>query len=124
MVWKGVKLVEKFWEVISTNDFRTVGSLLPDDFVLEYPQSGEQTRGRDNYATLNEECPPPGRWTFTGNRIVGNDQEAVSDGSVSDGVQHARAISFFEFRDCKVVKIVEYWPDPFPAREDRGHLWM
>ena len=64
---------------MATNDFRSVGSVLSDDFVLEDPQSGERIRGRDNYAALNEEYHAHGRWTFNINRIVGNDREAVTD---------------------------------------------
>lgn len=117
-----IQIVQKFWELMATNNFRSIGSLLADDFGLEYPQSGERIRGRDNYAALNEEYPAHGRWTFTVNKLVGGDKEAVSDVSVSDGVQNARAISFFEIRDGKIVKIVEYWPDSFPARDDRRQL--
>jgi ketosteroid isomerase-like protein len=119
---KPVEVVKKFWELMATNDFRLVGSLLADDFVLEYPQSGERIRGRDNYAALNEEYPAHGRWTFTVNQLVANDEKAASDVSVSDGVQNARAISFFEIRNGKIVKMIEYWPEPFPASDDRKHL--
>jgi ketosteroid isomerase-like protein len=115
-------LVKKFWQLMATNDFQSVGSILSDDFVLEWPQSGERIRGRDNYAAMNEQYPAHGRWTFTVNRLVGNNDEAVSDVTVSDGVQVARAISFFEARDGKINKMVEYWPEPFAARDDRRHL--
>ena len=117
-----LQIVQKFWELMGTNDFRSVGSLLADHFVLEYPQSGERIRGRENYAAMNEEYPAHGRWTFTVNKLVAGDEEVVSDVLVSDGVQNARAISFFEIRDGRIVRIVEYWPDPFPARADRKHL--
>jgi ketosteroid isomerase-like protein len=119
---KAVHLVEEFWRLMKTNDFRSVGSVLSDDFVLEWPQSNERIRGRDNYATMNKEYPAHGRWQFTVLRIVGNEFEAVSDVSVSDGVQHARAVSFFSIRDEKITKMIEFWPDPFPARDDRKHL--
>lgn len=119
---KAVKLVEQFWEAMKTNNFRSVGSLLSDDFVLDWPQSNERIRGRDNFAAMNEEYPAHGLWQFTVNRIVGNDSAAVSDVSVTDGVQTARAISFFSVQDEKIVKLVEFWPEPFPARDDRKHL--
>ena len=64
---------------MKTNDFRSVGSVLSDDFVLEWPQSNERIRGRDNYTTMNAEYPAHGRWQFTVQRIVGNESEAVSD---------------------------------------------
>jgi ketosteroid isomerase-like protein len=122
MSMNAVSLVEQYWQLMTSNDFRSVGSVLSDDFVLDWPQSNERIRGRDNYATMNEEYPAHGRWQFTVNRIVGNDSEAVSDVAVTDGVQHARAITFFSIRDQRIVKIVEFWPEPFPARDDRKHL--
>ena len=105
-----------------TNDFKSVGALLADSFVLDWPQSNERIRGRDKFAAMNEEYPAHGRWKFEVNRIVGAEFEAVSDVSVSDGVQHARAISFFTVEKGLVAKIVEFWPDKYPAPQNRKHL--
>jgi hypothetical protein len=117
-----VEIANKFWELMGSNNFRSVGAVLSDDFVLDWPQSNERIRGRDNFAAMNEEYPAHGRWTFTINRIFGNDFEAVSDVSVTDGVQHARAVSFFVVKDDKIASMVEYWPDNYPAPENRKHL--
>jgi len=105
-----------------TNDFRSVGSLLSDDFVLDWPQSKERIRGRDNFAAMNEEYPAHGRWMFTINRLVGNEHEAVSDVSVTDGVQTARVITFFMVENGKIARAVEFWPDSYAAPENRRHL--
>jgi SnoaL-like domain len=117
-----VDVVKKFWELMATNDFQSVGSVLSDEFVLDWPQSNERIRGRQNFAQMNLEYPAHGRWQFTIHRIVGNDREAVSDVSVTDGVQHARAISFFTVTDDQIIKMVEFWPDPFSAAANRAHL--
>lgn len=119
---KAVEVVRKFWELMKSNDFRSVGAILGDDYVLEWPQSAERIRGRDNFAAMNEQYPAHGPWRFTVNRVVGNDGEAVSDVSVTDGVQSARAISFFTVAGGKVVKMVEFWPDSYEAPENRKHL--
>ena len=71
---------------------------------------------------MNEEYPAQGRWQFTINRIGGNDIEAVSDVSVTDGVQNATVISFCTMRDGKISRMVEFWPEPFPAPDNRRHL--
>jgi len=117
-----VKIVERFWELMATNDFRSVGSVLGAEFVLEWPQSRERIRGGDNFAAMNEEYPRHGRWEFAINRIFGNDDEAVSDVWVTDGVQKARVISFFSVRNGTIVKMVEFWPEDYPAPENRKHL--
>jgi hypothetical protein len=49
--------------------------------------------------------------------------EAVSDVSVSDGVQSARAISFFSLSGGRIVRLVEYWPEPFAAPAHSARTW-
>ncbi len=117
-----VEVANRFWELMKTNDFRSVGSLMSDDFTLEWPQSNERIRGRDNFAAMNEEYPAHGRWEFTVNRLFGNEDEAVSDVSVTDGVQRARAITLFSVVGGQIVKIVEFWPESFEAQPNRRHL--
>jgi Ketosteroid isomerase-related protein len=117
-----VEVVKKYWSLMQSNDFQSVGQVLSDDFVVEWPQSGERIRGRENFAAMNEEYPAHGRWRFTINRILGDDVQAVTDVSLTDGIQVARAISFFSIADGKIQKMVEFWPDPFPAEENRKHL--
>lgn len=122
MTQSAVVIVRKFWESMQTNDFYAVGQWLSDQYILEWPQSRERIRGRENFARMNDEYPAHGRWEFTVNRIVGNEAEAVSDVSVTDGVIRARVITFSTVRDGKIAKQVEYWPEDFPAPENRQHL--
>jgi ketosteroid isomerase-like protein len=116
------EIVRKFWEAMQTNDFRAASQYLGDEFVLEWPQSGERIRGQENFAQVNEDYPAGGRWQFTINTIVGNETQAVSDVSVSDGVIQGRAITFSTIRDGKIIRQVEFWPDPFPAPDNCKHL--
>jgi hypothetical protein len=46
----------------------------------------------------------------------------VTDVSFTDGVQWARAISFFTVSEGKITHLVEYWPDNYPAPKNRAHL--
>lgn len=115
-------VVAAFWRLMNGNDFRAVGTVLSDAFVLEWPQTRERIRGRDHFAAVNEEYPAQGRWRFTVNTIVGDGRQAVSDVSVTDGTQVDRAVSFFTVADGKITRIVEFWPDAAPAQENRAHL--
>ena len=117
-----VALVELFWARMASNDFFSTGDLLADDFVLEWPQSKERIRGRDNFAHMNAEYPAHGPWRFTIHHIVGGGNGAASDVSVTDGVQEARALSFFTVAGGRIAKIVEFWPEPYPAPDNRRHL--
>ena len=64
MSYMAVKIVRKILGTMATNDFRSVGSVLGDDFVLEWPQSQRKDLWRDNFAAMNEEYPRHGRWEF------------------------------------------------------------
>ena len=119
---RAVEVVERFWGLMQSNDFRSAGSVLSDDFVLDWPQSSERIRGRDNFAAMNEEYPAHGRWTFTINKVVGGERDAVTDVSVTDGIQLARVISFFTIENGKIARVIEFWPSNYEAPENRKHL--
>lgn len=107
---------------MATNDFHAVSTVLGSEFVLEWPQSNERIRGAERFARMNHEYPANGPWTFTLNRLVGNNSEVVSDVTISDGVQTARAISFFTVVSAKITHLVEFWPEPYTAPTHRAHL--
>ncbi len=117
-----VEVVRKFWRLMSTNDFHSVAEVLAPEFVLEWPQSKERIRGAERFARMNQEYPAHGRWQFSINRLVGGVSEAVSDVTVTDGVQVARAISFFTVAEGKIARLVEFWPEPYAAPSNRAHL--
>jgi ketosteroid isomerase-like protein len=117
-----VDVVREFWRLMETNDFHSVAAVLAPEFSLEWPQSQERIRGADRFARMNQEYPAHGIWRFTINRLVGGESEAVSDVSVTDGVQTARVISFFTVDRGKVTRLVEFWPKPYAAPENRAHL--
>jgi ketosteroid isomerase-like protein len=116
------RLVRRFWELMATNEFSSVAEVLAPEFVLEWPQSGERLRGAERFAQMNTEYESHGPWRFTIHKIVASETEAVSDVAVTDGVQNARALSFFTIAGGKITRLVEFWPEPYPAPEKRKHL--
>ena len=112
-VLSALALVQRFWDTMQTNDFRAAGDLLHDDFVLEWPQSGETVRGRDNFAAINEHYPAAGRWRFEIHRILCDGDQVVTDVSVTDDVITGRAITFSTVCDGRILHQTEFWPDPF-----------
>lgn len=109
------RIVEQFWAAMNTNDFRAAVEWLHDDYVLDWPQSGERVRGRTNFAAINENYPAAGRWQFTIHRLIADEYCVATDVSVTDGLIQARVITFSEIRDGRIVRQTEYWPDPFEA---------
>ena len=117
-----VETVKEFYKRMNANDFRSASQLFSDEYILDWPQSKERICGRNNFVAVNEEYPAYGRWSFTINRIVGDATDVVSDVTVTDGTQVARAITFTTVREGKIIKQVEFWPDNYRAPENRKHL--
>ena len=117
------QIVQHFWATMETNDFRAVGELLHDDFLLDYPQSGERIRGRDNWVALNANYPAQGRWHFDLHRLIADEHGVATDVTVTDGVIVARSVLFSEIRDGRIARQTEYWPDPFEAPASRAQ-WV
>lgn len=117
------QIMETFWKTMESNDFHAVAELLHDDFTLEWHQSGERIRGRENFAKINTAYPANGKWHFSINSIITEGNHVVTDVSVTDGVVKDRVITFSTIRDGKIWKQIEFWPEPFEAPEWRAQ-WV
>ncbi|HET9887139.1 MAG TPA: nuclear transport factor 2 family protein [bacterium] len=117
-------VVLRFWAAIDANDFPAAGALLHDDYLLEWPQSGERIRGRENFVAVNANYPTEGRWSVTVHRVIAEGNEVVTDVTVTDDVSTSgRAITFSTLQDGRIVRQTEYWPDPFEAAAWRAR-WV
>ena len=113
------KILELFWKTMESNDFYAVAELLHHEFTLEWHQSGERIRGRENFAKINTAYPAEGKWHFHINSMVVEGDVVVTDVSVTDGVRKDRVITFSTVREGKIWKQVEFWPEAFEAPEWR-----
>ncbi len=109
------EIVERFWEVMGTNDCAAASQLLTQDYEGHWPQSGEIIRGRANFAAINTTYPAKGPWQFTIHRLVAEGDSVVSDVTVTDGDLVAGVVSFHTVRGEQIAHQVEYWPDPYEA---------
>lgn len=117
------QLILQFWALMNTNDFRAVSELLHEGYVLDWPQSGERVRGRAHFVVINEQYPAHGRWKFTINQLMADENGTVTDVTVTDGTITARAITFSEIQEGQIIRQTEYWPDPFDAAAWRAQ-WV
>jgi hypothetical protein len=116
-------VVREFWRLMATNDFASVKAVLSPYFILEWPQSNERIRGAENFARMNAEYPTTtGQWHFKINQLVAQVSTVVTQVSVTDGKQSAEAISFFTVKGGKITHLLEYWPEPYAAPDNRRHL--
>jgi ketosteroid isomerase-like protein len=61
--------LDQHWAASDANDFDTEHGIYREDAVLEYPQSGERTRGRRNIQ--NQRASQPSKKRFAVRRIIG-----------------------------------------------------
>ncbi|MFA0441485.1 nuclear transport factor 2 family protein [Vibrio sp. 10N.222.51.C12] len=117
------EIVLEFWDAMKSNDFVKASEWLSADFEGYWPQSSELVIGRANFVAINRYYPATGSWQFEINSIVSNGTEVVTDVSITDGSQVARAITFHTVENGLIRKQKEFWPDPMKAQAWRSQ-WV
>ena len=113
------EMAAAFEAVLKTGDFAKLGALLQewatDDFVEEWPQSGERLslaasrRMAETYEAGTGTSPK-----FTYKRMLGGGDLFVVEGTIDygDGIP-VSYVGIGEVRDGKVAKMTEYFANPF-----------
>ncbi len=105
--------LDEHWAASNANDFETEHRIYHEDAVLDYPQSGERTRGRLNI--LNQRASQPSKKRFDVQRILGGGDLWITELIVSYDGKPSCTVSIMEFRDGKVARETQYFADPFAA---------
>jgi len=115
------QLVMRFMAGTAEEDFDSIADLVHDDFVMEWPQSGERFVGRGNaFGAMKaqrdkpEPAGPP--------RLVGSGDTWVLMVPLrySDGVYHYTAV--LELVDGRIKRGTGTWAAPFPAQAYRAEF--
>ena len=117
------QVAEAVWRALEAGDWDTAAGLLHEDFVQEWPQSGERIVGRDNAIAINQNFPgglPTMRFRRT---LAGGDLAVLElELTYADGSRYL-GVSVLEFRDGKVAKETDYFAQPFQAPQWRAQ-WV
>ncbi|MFZ0523587.1 MAG: nuclear transport factor 2 family protein [Candidatus Acidiferrales bacterium] len=105
--------LDQHWAASDANDFDTEHRIYLDDAVLEYPQSGERTRGRSNIQ--NQRASQPSNKRFSIRRIIGSGELWVTEFILTYDGKPSYTVSIMEFKGDKVVRETQYFADPFVA---------
>jgi hypothetical protein len=112
--------LERHWAASDANDFAAEHEIYREDAVLDYPQSGEQIRGRRNIR--ESRFVQPNKKRFTVRRIIGGGDLWITEFVLAyDGIP-SYAVSIMEFRDGLVASETQYFADRFEAAPSRAHL--
>jgi len=105
--------LDQHWAASNANDSETEHRIYHDDAILDYPQSGERTRGRANIQ--GQRASQPSKKTFTVQRIVGSGGLWVTELILTYDSKPTYTVSIMEFRGDKVAHETQYFSDPFVA---------
>ena len=105
--------LEEHWAASDANDFETEHLIYLQDAVLEYPQSGELTRGRSNIQ--GQRASQPNKKRFSIRRIVGTGDLWVTEFILTYDNKPSYTVSIMEFKGDKVARETQYFADPFVA---------
>ena len=108
----------RHWAASDANDFETEHRIYLEDAVLDYPQSGERTRGRSNIQ--NQRASQPNKKRFTVRRIIGSGDLWVTEYILTYDGKPSYTVSIMEFRGDKVARETQYFGDPFEASPARA----
>lgn len=105
------------------NDWTLAAAHLTPGCAIDWPCSGERIVGRDDFAAVQAGYPTrTGRWSFDVHRLVVEGDTGVSEVTVTDGEQSARAVVFSEVDGDLITRQVEYWPAAYDAPPGREGL--
>jgi ketosteroid isomerase-like protein len=113
--------LDQHWAASDANDFETEHVIYHEDAVLEYPQSGERTRGRRNIQ--GQRSSQPNKKRFSVRRIIGGGDLWVTELIVTYDGKPSYTVSIMEFRCDKICRETQYFADPFAAPASRAQ-WV
>jgi SnoaL-like domain len=116
--------VERYWRLVGAGDWEGATALMHHDFVEEWPQSGERLRGTGNWLSMITAHPNPP--AITAIQTWGGDDLYVTHAAfdyAGDGSPPWQVLAVMEFRDGKIVRILQVFGAPFEASEWRSE-WV
>ncbi len=113
--------LDQHWAASDASDFETEHLIYHEDAVVEYPQSGERTRGRRNIQ--GQRSSQPSKKRFTIRRIVGGGDLWITEFILMYDGKPSYTVSIMEFRGEKVARETQYFADPFVAPTSRAQ-WV
>ena len=113
--------LDQHWSASDANDLETEHLIYREDAILDYPQSGERTRGRCNIQA--QRASQPSKKRFTVRRIIGSGDLWVTEFILTYNAKPSYTVSIMEFTGDKVARETQYFADPFPAPAFRAQ-WV
>jgi hypothetical protein len=109
--------LNQHWAASNAGDFAAEHDIYHDDAFLDYPQSRERIRGRNNIQITR--TLQPNKKRFAVHRIMGSGELWITELVLTYDAKPFYTVSIMEFRGAKVAHETQYFADPFEAAEWR-----
>ena len=116
--------VDRYWRTVGTADWEGATAVMHDDFVEEWPQSGERIRGGANWLSMITAHPTPP--AINAMRTWGGGDLWVTHAEfdyMRDGSPPWQVLAVLECRDGKIARLTQVFGAPFEAAEWRSE-WV
>jgi hypothetical protein len=113
--------LERYFQALERHDLDAMEELLHEDYVEEFPQSGERIRGRHNYRSVAENYP--GLPNITDHSYVLSGNLGVLKMTLDYNGNRIYACEIVDFESGKIKRTRWYFGEPFEAPEWRAQ-WV
>lgn len=113
--------IEGYFEAFERQDLDAMEKLLHEDYVEEFPQSGESIRGKQNWRSVIENYP--GLPNMTDHSYVLSGDLGVLKMTLEYDGNRIYACEIIDFEDGKIKRARAYFAEPFDAPEWRSQ-WV
>ena len=113
--------LELYLQTFERGELDEAAGFLHDDYVEEYPQSGERIRGKHNWLSIVKNYPGLPKILDSSLQVSG--ELGVLDAILEYDSERVYICEIFEIEDGKIRRIREYFCEPFEAPEWRAQ-WV
>ena len=112
-------LARSYWKKVSEQKWEEAEALFHENFAAEWPQSRERFRSGKAFIQMNREYPGTHRVEVL--EVLSVDSRTVTTVFINaeDTGQKVFATSWFDFSEGKILKLTEFWAEPYSAPESR-----
>src|SRR5215216_1789774 len=110
--------LERYFQTFERQDLDAMEELLHEDYLEEFPQSGEGIRGRHNWRSVNENFP--GLLNMTDHSCVVSGDLGVLTMTLEYNGNRVYVCEIVDFQDGKLRRARAYFAEPFEAPQWRA----
>ncbi len=110
--------IERYLQAFEQRDLDAIADLMHDDYVEEFPQSGERIRGMQDARSVLENFPGALPNLLDHSYVVSGDLGAMKM-NLDYGGNRVYACEVIDFQEGKIKRVRAYFGEPFEAPEWR-----